>query len=152
MFHDKLTAAGMTQSMSRVGMRIDSGPYRGFLGYPQAGTLLWQAVHQPGTALRHDSGVYRLLQFLPPPAVPGHPYAYGSLRLMPSSLMEFCILFCCLLIGGSSYNDCSPFPDGKKAGQRKEKSLSGLPVRYSIIASTPRIGRRSRLLRSPLKA
>ena len=31
-FHDKLTAAGMTQSMSRVGKCIDNGPMEGFWG------------------------------------------------------------------------------------------------------------------------
>lgn len=32
MFHDKLAAAGITQSMSRVGKRIDNGPMEGFWG------------------------------------------------------------------------------------------------------------------------
>ena len=31
-FHDKLAAAGITQSMSRVGKRIDNGPMEGFWG------------------------------------------------------------------------------------------------------------------------
>ena len=31
-FHDKLAAAGMTQSMSRVGKCIDNGPMEGFWG------------------------------------------------------------------------------------------------------------------------
>ena len=31
-FHDKLSAAGMTQSMSRVGKCIDNGPMEGFWG------------------------------------------------------------------------------------------------------------------------
>lgn len=31
-FHDKLTAAGMTQSMSRVGKCVDNGPMEGFWG------------------------------------------------------------------------------------------------------------------------
>ena len=32
LFHDKLAAAGMTQSMSRVGKCIDNGPMEGFWG------------------------------------------------------------------------------------------------------------------------
>ena len=42
LFHAKLEAAGITQSMSRVAKCIDNGPMEGFWGIPKERTLLRQ--------------------------------------------------------------------------------------------------------------
>ena len=47
-----------------------------------------------------DPGVYCLLQFQPPPAPFGHPYAHGGLRPMPRGLTDACAVRQCTTAGG----------------------------------------------------
>ena len=47
-----------------------------------------------------DPGVYRLLQFLPPPKTPRRPHTNGGLHPMQGRLTKLRILFHCLLDGG----------------------------------------------------
>ncbi len=85
-FRGKLAAAGMTPGGQVYGQRA----YGELLGYPQAGALLWQETHRPGAVGPDGPGAYRLLQFQPPPAPAGRPYAYGGLCTIPRCLTNAC--------------------------------------------------------------
>ena len=65
-FHDKLAAAGMTQSMSRVGKCIDNGPMEGFWGilkreryYGRENSPAGSSSPCPEAIQKHRSDFYR---------------------------------------------------------------------------------------------
>lgn len=107
-FHNKLAAAGMTQSMSQVGKCIDNGPMEGFWGI-----LKWKRYYgrrfTSREALADMIRTYIAYYTPPPPSAPlGRPYAPGGLRSLcclstRNIKMEF-IYFCfpVYLTGGSS--------------------------------------------------
>ena len=60
-FHDKLAAAGMTQSMSIVGNCIDNGPMEDFWGILKRERYYGPALHRPGGIGTDDRRLHHLL-------------------------------------------------------------------------------------------